>query len=380
MRLRFYFIAALFISANAAFFAGAFWGTWPWSYAYYFFWAECALAGAMTVFLYAKHLLVFFALLLAVGYAAGFKNLLAHNSNDLSLLLAFWGIYSLCWLTYFEIRKSALGHFLRLAHPLTQFLSYLSYMLSAASVSAALSSMLVFGKPLIPMLPLASLHSLVVMIVLIPTLTIVFLRIVDMIGARHFIDFLLGAYRHPVERKRIVMFIDMIGSSARAEKLSPKVAMEMIAQFIFDAGLIFRLHGGDIVSYTGDGLAVLWPIDQADRALAAIQSLGARLHSRRVMYIHKFGSVPEFRTGFHAGDIVLSQIGEEKLFLGLYGDVVNTAARVEQMNKLLGTRLLFSKAFKQRLSFRMKHNVKPMGVIEVPGREGSVEVFTLSNP
>ncbi len=173
------------------------------------------------------------------------------------------------------------------------------------------------------------------------------------------------------------MFMDMVGSSGKAERLSPKTAMELIAQFIFDAGMAFRLHGGDIINYTGDGLVALWPVDRADRALTAVDMLNARLETNRMMYERKFGAVPEFRIGLHAGDVVLSQIGEEKLFLGVYGDVVNTAARTEQMNKVLGTRILFTRAFRQRLSLSMQERVSPMGKIEMPGREGEVEVFTL---
>ncbi len=221
------------------------------------------------------------------------------------------------------------------------------------------------------------LEDFLAMAVGIPTLTITILKIVNMIGDQHVFYFLLGTYQRPTEKKNIVMFIDMVGSSTVAEKLSPKKGMEMIARFIFDAGGACRSYGGDIVNYTGDGLVVLWPLFKADKAIKAIDNLNARLESAKEGYEKSFGIVPDFRIGLHAGNVVISQIGEEKLFLGVYGDVVNTAARLEQLNKDMGTKVLLSKAVKQYVGIPFQKRIKSMGEAEVRGKEESIEIFTL---
>jgi adenylate cyclase len=94
-------------------------------------------------------------------------------------------------------------------------------------------------------------------------------------------------------------------------------------------------------------------------------------------YWKRFGRVPDFRVGVHVGPVVISQIGEEKLFLGLYGDTVNTAARLEQMNKELGTKILVSEPVIVNAGQTWKTILKPLGEKEIRGRKGHVRVYTI---
>lgn len=371
-----FLLTILFIfGLNALVYYGAMHNFWPWQTVKYLFWGESILLGVAALFAHAKQMLVFFLLLLFIGYIMGYQNLLF--MGDLKIPVTFWSFYSLFWLLYFQMRTSRTGHRLRLLHPFYQLVLYLASMSFAIVASFCLTGYLFFGQLFIPVIPGHVLQQFIVMMAGIPTLTIVILKIVDMIGERHVFYFLLGTYHRPIEKKQIVLFLDMAGSSTVVEKLSPKKSMEMIAQFIFDAGSAFRSQGGDIVNYTGDGLVVLWPLHKADRVLAAFEALDSRLRENKSKYERNFGTVPDFRIGVHAGSIVISQIGAEKLFLGVYGDVVNTAARIEQMNKDFGTRLLFSKAVKQQLTLSFQKRIKSMGRVEVRGREEDIEVFTV---
>lgn len=351
-------------------------GFFSWQAALNFYWVESILLGAFALLLYAKHLLVFFLILTPIAYILGFQNFLF--MGDAKIPLTFWGIYSLFWLVYFEIRRSYLGHKIRLLHPLLQLLYYAGYIAAAILLSVAVTSYVYFGQLLFPAMQGRIFEDFLAMAAGIPTLTITMLKIIDMIGERHVLYFLLGTYQHPVEKKKIVMFIDMVGSSASAERLSPKKSMEMVARFIFDACAACRIHGGDIVNYTGDGLVVLWPLFGADKAIRAYENLRGRLESGRESYERAFGIVPDFRIGLHAGNVVISQIGEEKLFLGVYGDVVNTAARLEQLNKETGTRILLSRAVKQFTSPPVQKRIRPLGEAEVRGKEEAIDIFTLA--
>ncbi len=375
-RRGFYKIFPVFlVMVNFAAVAGNVTGRWPLDEALYFYWSECALLAGLSVMLFAKRLIVFFVILMA---AAGMIYLVSGIPVIGSqITLIFWALYSLCWLAYIELGQSGYGLLIKRLHPVRQLIIYLLFMFAAIGGCMALT--LSIFKSWHFLLPLSrDFFALFMGLAIgVPTVSISLLRVIDMIGPKHFLQFLIGTYHRPSEHERIVLFLDMVNSSGVAEKLQPKQSMSLIARFIFDATATFRLHGGDIVQYTGDGLFVIWPYRQADRVLTAVQALRQRLDNNKPVYLKEFGIVPDFRIGLHAGTVVISQIGEEKLFLGVYGDVVNTAARLEQMNKDLHTKILMSDVLVRNLSPAWHARLQPLGPQPVRGRNETVDVFTL---
>ncbi|GJL84693.1 MAG: hypothetical protein DHS20C02_04680 [Micavibrio sp.] len=348
---------------------------WTWHNGFYFYWAESALLGVMIFFAYAKYLFVFFLLLLLAVMIVGLTE--GNLWGDLRMPITFWCTYSLYWLAYFEVKNTRVGSRILRHHPSKQLLIYLACMALGIALSFALTMTIYNEWSLVQDIPPHVYHVFLAMAVTVPTLMIGLLKVIHMVGARHFIHFILGTYHRPVEKGRVVLFLDMVGSSKMAEKLEPKESMAVVASFIFDASAIIRKHGGDILNYTGDGLVVVWPLTQANNALACVYAMRRRFNKIRPSYQKEFGVKPYFRMGLHAGPVVISQIGEEKLFLGLYGDTVNTASRLEAMNKELKTKVLISGALKHWLSPKWTERLESKGLQEIRGREEMVEVYTL---
>jgi class 3 adenylate cyclase len=340
------------------------------------YWSECALIGATALFFFATRLSVFVITAMAAFSILKFSDV--SLPVDDKVHLTFWALYGLCWLIYIEITQSIHGLSLRRASPSQRLGLYIIMLGAALSASFGLTVFIYGLMPLVERLPTEFYMYFLAVAVTVPTISIGLLKIIGMVGPNHFVQFLSGTYHHPVERERIVLFLDMVGSSANAERLAPKEAMDLIARFIFDATAIFRIHGGDIVNYTGDGLVVLWPRKQADRALMSVIALRTQLDSSRHEYRKLYKIVPDFRIGIHSGTVVLQQIGEEKLFLGVYGDVVNTAARLEQMNKELGTKILLSDALLRDLSQNWQAQLEAMGHQSVRGKTEGITVYTIN--
>ncbi len=342
----------------------------------YFYWGESALLLAFVLMTQAKRLIVFCILLLLFGSVL---YLIDGNTseNDLKVSLTFWSLYCLFWLAYIDVCKSRFWQKVRCLHPWKQLVAYFSFMGTAIVICFSLTATLYDGWFLLEDMPLSLSLTFLALATGIPTLAIGLLKIIDMIGPRHFLHFLFGTYYRPVEQDRIVMFLDMVDSSGMAEKLGTENSMRLIARFIFDTGGIIRRYGGDILNYTGDGLVVLWPRRQADKALTAVHAMRTRIQANSSLYISEFGMLPDFRIGMHAGKIVIGQIGEEKLFLALYGDVVNTAGRLEQMNKELNTKNLISKEVVEYLSQPWLAQLKLLGSKEIRGRHEEVVVYSL---
>jgi len=355
---------------------GGYYYDWSWEYIRISYSACLAFVTLLAFIYYHKHLTVYFFTLLLSWAAFTIED--SYIWEDIRIPMTFWVIYSGCWLFYFEIGRSRLGQKIRMWHPIGHLTYYLTFMMISMYLCVFTVIKLYDAEKIFQELPEQHSLFLRLMAFIIPTLTISFLKIIDMIGSKHVLYFLLGTYKRPVEKIKIVLFLDMIGSTKIAEQLSPQKSMELISNFIFDASYIFRIHSGDILNYTGDGLVVTWPIGKAENALESIKALEDRILKYKPVYQKKYNHTPKFRVGLHAGKIVISQIGEERLFLGVYGDAVNTTARLEQLNKKLGTRILLSGYVKRLLGKKYEKRLIPLGTQPMNGKQKDMEVFTLS--
>ena len=82
------------------------------------------------------------------------------------------------------------------------------------------------------------------------------------------------------------------------------------------------------------------------------------------------------RIGLHSGVVVAGNMGSlQRMKYGVVGDVVNVAARLEALNKILHTRILLSPETYSALSDLTKHQFESKGFHSVKGRDQQVEAF-----
>ena len=85
------------------------------------------------------------------------------------------------------------------------------------------------------------------------------------------------------------------------------------------------------------------------------------------------------RIGVHSGEVIVGNFGGNAIFdYRALGDPVNTAARLESVNKYLGTRICVSEA---TLSACRPFDVRPVGRLVLKGKRMALQVFEpLPNP
>ena len=77
-------------------------------------------------------------------------------------------------------------------------------------------------------------------------------------------------------------------------------------------------------------------------------------------YLKKYNAVPEFKVGFHYGQVMVGELGKIKRDIAFSGDVLNTTARIQSICNTRGVDILTSKAFSDVLS------EVPKGVHRIP--------------
>jgi len=167
-----------------------------------------------------------------------------------------------------------------------------------------------------------------------------------LIGRPLLASVVLGTYHRPAREQRIVMFLDIAGSTHLAEALGELRVHDLITRFFFDIDDLISDHGGDVLSYVGDEVIVTWPLtadpDQNARCIACFLAIMRKMHELAADYLREFEVAPRFRAGLHAGPVVVSECGDSKRQLAYFGDTMNVAARLCEYCKTIDQRLVVS--------------------------------------
>jgi class 3 adenylate cyclase len=170
------------------------------------------------------------------------------------------------------------------------------------------------------------------------------------------------------------LFADLRGFTTMSEQVTPHEIVELLNRYFAAATDAVLGEGGTVVQFVGDALMALFnaPVEQADHPLRA-----ARAALRMQRAIEELGGGPDrprFRVGVNTGAALVGNIGSDQLRnFNAMGDAVNVAARLESSAEP-GT-VLISRATLGRLPGGPR--TTSLGRLELKGRSGSIEAFTL---
>ena len=215
---------------------------------------------------------------------------------------------------------------------------------------------------------------------LVSILGILSLRIIGFLGLHNVGALLTGRYQRPVLVRKAFLFVDLRDSTSIAEKLGALEARALIGKFVFDISKPISDHHGEVYVYTGDGLVAMWDWDRAvtdQNIVRAAEGIFQAVEREREAYRSRFGFVPALRIGAHGGDVVLSEQGDARRAIGVYGDGINIAARMEQAAKNRNEMALFSSDLVQPMQ-RGDSPFEFLGEEPVKGITRPVHVYRLA--
>ena len=206
------------------------------------------------------------------------------------------------------------------------------------------------------------------------------LQVNTMIGASVLGYFVAGVYHQPTAEERIFLFLDLTGSTQLAERLGSARYFELLRRFVDDLTEPVLETEGEIYQYAGDEVVVTWPMAAGLRAANCVRcffAARAAIAREAARYQRDFGIVPTFRGGLHGGAVTAGELGDLRRQIVFVGDILNTAARLEEYAKRAGADLVVSGALLQRLVLPAGIEAAPCGDLALRGKEASVSAYRL---
>ena len=150
-----------------------------------------------------------------------------------------------------------------------------------------------------------------------------------------------GGRLEPTEAEATIVFCDVVGFTALTEKLGPKRTVELLNAFFSVMVEILERHDGVVTQFQGDAILATFNVPVVN-PVHAENALNAALEMRKTVLAEKFGGERlGIRIGINTGAVVAGAVGAEgRLSYTVHGDSVNLAARVEALNKKMGTDIL----------------------------------------
>jgi adenylate cyclase len=199
-----------------------------------------------------------------------------------------------------------------------------------------------------------------------------------LLGGRTFVDLMRGKYRQPRAERRFLLFVDVIGSTTIAERLGPLDAHRFLATVFGTLAEPIELCHGEIHQYVGDEIVVTWFEDDGvrdARALRCIFEMRAALAAGAPQFRERFGVEPELRAALHFGELIAGEIGVVRRSIVFHGDVMNTAARLEQATRETGCRFIASADALAALGPLPGAQTHDLGALALRGRVEAIRAF-----
>jgi adenylate cyclase len=177
-----------------------------------------------------------------------------------------------------------------------------------------------------------------------------------------------------------ILLCDLRGYTTFVESREPREVVKFLNEYFSEMELAVKQYEGIVLQFIGDEIEAVFgaPMDLPDhpeKAVMAALEMRDRLkdlNSKR----ESMGKNPVAHgIGIHTGKVLAGSIGSpDRLVYSMIGDTVNTASRIQSLNKKFGTDILISQ--KTKIFLRGKNfSLSSLGKTALKGKSEEIEIF-----
>ena len=224
----------------------------------------------------------------------------------------------------------------------------------------------------------AQFYRIALRVAVVTSIAILVVQLEELMGRRMFLGFLLGRFERPTAEERIVLTIDLVGSTTLAEQLGDLRYYRFLnTTYSLMTDAVLR-NEADIHKYIGDEVIFTWPMRSGLREANCLDlffDIQERIAAHAEELRAEFGVVPEYRGALHGGRLISAQIGHIKRAIDFSGDVMNTVSRMLGLCKGMKVPLLVSAGLLERIpGTEARFRLGEEQLLPVRGRKREIRV------
>lgn len=189
----------------------------------------------------------------------------------------------------------------------------------------------------------------------------------------------MGKEYYAEKKEASVLFCDIRNFTSLFESADPMLAVRFANTVLARLGEVVERFGGKVDRFTGDGFLAHFGIENNsdshvfDACKAAIGMRDA-LKQINVQRYEDVQTVVAFGIGIHTGTVAYGEIKTKQINQKtVFGDVVNTASRIEQLTKYFTVDILVSEECYERVDG--KFHLKKMPMRKIRGKKGKIQTY-----
>jgi len=192
-----------------------------------------------------------------------------------------------------------------------------------------------------------------------------------------------SAISQGAEREVAILFADIRAFTAFSEKKLPYDVVFVLNQYFRTMGEAVERAGGQLDKFIGDGVMALFGIETDAEAgcRSALEAARRMAIGLKELNENLKNDLPEplrIGIGIHVGSVIVGDMGYAGArSVTAIGDPVNTASRLETMNKEFTSQLIVSKKVARRAGLDLSE--ERLEVVTVRGRADPLQVYILND-